>query len=366
MSPGVRSTRSQVWLDSLGEWSWPGEQRVAAAAEAMPPPWVPTQPPALRETPAPAALPERWQRGRTLLIAVLLSMLGAVIVALAFHSELGIGTTSDVLPAAQRYAARRPLQPLPTLQARETSHAGSTIASASYPSIALHHTGSFYVYLPPGLRTSATRRDTKARYPVLYLLHGNSQSAKAFLEIGVQGELDTLIARRTIPPMIAVMIQGGPGANNWRNLGDLHYESYVLEVQELIDRMLPTVAARHGRAIAGLSMGGYGAMELALNNPSRFGVVESWLGFFNGLEYQLKLDRHTIKSLGLRAFLYGGAEDKIADPSEDAPFAAMLRAEGAHAESAVYPGEHNLETVNAHLPAMLTFAGRGLAAGASR
>jgi enterochelin esterase-like enzyme len=229
--------------------------------------------------------------------------------------------------------------------------------------VALHHQGSFYVYEPPGLRAAAKPGNTSAqRYPVLYLLHGNSQSARAFLEIGVQGELDTLIARHAIPPMIAVMIQGGPGANNWRNIGDLHYESYVLEVQELIDRMLPTVAQRGGRAIAGLSMGGYGAMELTLNNPSRFGVVESWLGFFNGLEGQLRLDRHAISTLGLHAFLYGGGADKIADPSENAPFAEQLRAAGAHAQSAVYPGEHNLETIHAHLPAMLTFAGRSLAA----
>ena len=91
--------------------------------------------------------------------------------------------------------------------------------------------------------------------------------------------------------MIAVMIQGGPGANNWRNLGGPHYESYVLEVQELIDRMLPTIAARGARAIAGDSMGGYGAMNVALGNPHASRVVESWLGFFNGLEAELRADR---------------------------------------------------------------------------
>ncbi len=158
------------------------------------------------------------------------------------------------------------------------------------------------------------------------------------------------------------MIQGGPGANNWRNLGDLHYESYVLEVQEIVDRRMPTLASRAGRAIAGVSMGGYGAMELTLANPYRFGVVESWLGFFNGLEGQLHLDRGAISRLGLHAFLYGGASDRIANPAEDAPFAARLRAAGASATSATYPGEHSLETVQAHLGEMLIFAGRSLAA----
>jgi len=360
MSPGVKSPRTQVWMEGLGEWTWPG-QRVATA-EVAPPAWVPAFPAPSSPGAAPA-LPARWQRRRRLLIGVLLSALAAVCAALALQGQLGLGRGPDTLPAARRDAAvSGPLQRLPALERVSVDPAGSTIARASYPSVALHHEGSFYVYEPPGLRgASAQGAASAARYPVLYLLHGNSQSATAFLQIGLQGELDTLIARHAIPPLIAVMIQGGPGANNWRNLGDLYYESYVLEVQELVDRMLPTVASRDGRAIAGLSMGGYGAMELTLNNPYRFGVVESWLGFFNGLEDELHLDRHAISTLGLHAFLYGGQNDTIANPSEDAPFAAQLRAEGADAASAVYPGEHNLETIHAHLPAMLTFAGRSLA-----
>ena len=146
----------------------------------------------------------------------------------------------------------------------------------------------------------------------------------------------------------------------------MHYESYVLEVQELIDRMLPTIAARDARAIAGDSMGGYGAMNVALGNPFRFGIVESWLGFFNGLDDELRADRPIISQLGLRAFIYGGASDKIADPSENAPFAAALRAAGAHATSAVYPGDHSVETLQAHLTSMLRFAGHALAKGQSR
>ena len=358
MSPGMKAPRTQVWLDSLGEWTWPG-QRVATA-EVLPPAWVPAYPPAGAQ-PSTPALPAPWQRARRLLLGALLSALAAVCAALALQGQLGIGATgaASVAPARSAALPGHGLLATPALRHLGTDAAGSSIAKAAYPSVALHHTGSFYVYLPPGYRSTHARALT--RYPVLYLLHGNSQSATAFLDIGLQHELDSLIARHAIPPLIAVMIQGGPGANNWRNLGDLYYESYVLEVQELIDRMLPTVAARGARAIAGVSMGGYGAMELTLNNPYRFGVVESWLGFFNGLEDQLRLDRKAISRLGLRAFLYGGQSDKIADPAEDAPFAAQLRAEGASATSAVYPGEHNLETVQAHLTEMLTFVGRSLA-----
>jgi S-formylglutathione hydrolase FrmB len=159
---------------------------------------------------------------------------------------------------------------------------------------------------------------------VLYLLHGNNQPATAFLQLGLQGELDRLIAAHQAPPMIAVMIQGGKGANNWRDEGSRRYESYVLEVQQLVDRMLPTVAERGARAIAGDSMGGFGAMNVALGHPRRFSVVESWLGFFNGLEDELRAAKPVIASEGLHAYLYGGASDYIADPSENGPFAARL------------------------------------------
>ena len=176
----------------------------------------------------------------------------------------------------------------------------------------------------------------------------------------MQSTLDHLIAQHAIPPVIAVMIQGGPGTNNWLNLGARRYEAYVLEVQKLIDRMLPTIPDRSARAIAGYSMGGYGAMHLALTHPQSFAVAESWLGFFNGLEGRLHADRPLISHLGLRAFVYGGASDDIADSSENAPFAAALRAAGADAHSAVYPGEHDFATLEAHLESMLAFAGHGL------
>jgi S-formylglutathione hydrolase FrmB len=127
-----------------------------------------------------------------------------------------------------------------------------------------------------------------------------------------------------------------------------------------VDRTLPTLAVRGGRAIAGDSMGGYGAMNLALGHPDRFAVAESWLGFFNGLNGELRADRPFIARAGLHAFVYGASADKIANPSENLPFAAALRAAGADAHGTVYSGDHSLETIQSHLGSMLTFAGRAL------
>jgi len=366
----MKSSRAQVWLENLDDWSWPG--RGGAAAEILPPSWVPTFPPRLERAAAASgagSIPESWQRQRGIApwlgTGAILSALLAVCAVLALDGPLrlerliGLRAAGHASTAALTDAVPTSPSPPPvTLTPLSSDAAGSSIDSAGYTSAALHGPGSFIVYLPPGY-TSTTRR-----YPVLYLLHGNDQLATAFLQIGLQGELDRLIARHAIPPMIAVMIQGGRGANNWRAYEGRNYEAYVLEVQELVDRTLPTVATRDARAIAGDSMGGYGAMNVALSNPYRFGAVESWLGFFNGLEGQLRADRPVLARMGLHAFVYGGASDTIADPSEDAPFAAQLRAAGADAHSAVYPGGHSLETIEAHLASMVAFAGRALSQGA--
>jgi hypothetical protein len=353
MSPGVKSARSQAWLESLGDWTWPGQHGRVATADVLPPAWVPSVPPA-REPAHAQPLPAGWQRARRALIACLLLALALVSGALVFHRQLGIG--SSVRLASARIPAGKPtLLPTPTVKVLSHDHAGSSIALAEYQSVSLEHSGSYYLYLPPGYRASAG-----VRYPVMYFLHGKEQSATAFLEAGLQEDLDSLIAAHKIPPVIAVMVQGGKGSNNWRNLSHFYYQSYVLEVQEIVDRTLPTIADRDARAIMGDSMGAYGAMELTLDNIARFGVEESWEGFFNGLEYQLKLDRPQIKALGLHAFVYGATQDHIANPAEDYPFAAELRSAGADAHAAIFPGEHNMQTCGEYMSQMLLYAGRWL------
>ncbi len=371
-------------MDSPGDWSWPGRAVEAVEALPSPPSWVPAFPPRLeplasgaagglasgsRSTGETASGSRSGVGGaqpranpRLVLLATLISgLIAACCALLLLHGPGGFervftGQQSSPAATASAGAARVAAAPapLPTLLAGSHDAAGSSIDTAGYASAALGGEGSFHVYLPPGFAESG------ARYPVLYLLHGNEQRAGAFLQLGLQGELDRLIAAHEVPPLIAVMIQGGKGANNWRDHGSRGYESYVIEVQQLIDRMLPTQAARSARAIAGDSMGGYGAMNVALGNPRRFSIVESWLGFFNGLEDELQAARPVIAREGLHAYLYGGASDPIADPSENAPFAAQLRDAGAHAHSAVYVGGHTMQTLQAHLRHMLLYVGRSL------
>jgi enterochelin esterase-like enzyme len=306
--------------------------------------------------------PEQVLRRRLGLGAVL-SGLAAFGATLALNGPAGLGRLVGVggapggSVAATATVSPAPTPPLPPpLTPVSSDAAGSSIVAASYPSVAFGGAaGSFLVYLPPGYAS------TTSRYPVLYLLHGQNGHANAFLEIGLQTSLDHLITTKAVPPMIAVMIQDRPGMENWRDLGARRSASYVLEVQEMVDRMLPTIATRAARGVAGNSMGGFGAMHAALANPYRFSVAESWLGYFNNLDRDLRADRPVISRLGLHAFVYGAAADPVADPAEDPAFARRLRAAGAQAHSAIYPGGHSLGTLSEHLDTMLLFAGRAFA-----
>jgi enterochelin esterase-like enzyme len=363
MSATGRHTRSQTWLESLGDWAWPGSP---APAEVLPPPWIPAVPPPVRYALGGQAAGaqiegQRGARARRVLISGLLSALLATGAAVALRAPLnlerllGKGGYAPSRVAAPAETQAQPAVPLPQLTPLAADRTGGSLYHASYASEALAGRGAFIVYLPPGYQQSAP-----ARYPVIYLLHGRNGHAGAFLEIGIQHTLDHLIVTGAIPPMIAVMPQDKSGLQNWRNNGWRNSASYVVEVQELIDRMLRTVPARAARVIAGSSMGGFGAMHVALANPERFAVVESWLGFFDGLQGELKADSAAIRRLGLHAFLYGAEADPVALPEEDPNFAEELRSEGADAEGVIYPGGHSLQKVKEHLEAGLLFAARSL------
>jgi S-formylglutathione hydrolase FrmB len=132
------------------------------------------------------------------------------------------------------------------------------------------------VYVPPSYATSPRRR-----YPTLYLLHGYTSDIDAFTR-GYQGmrletTMDELIARGLSREMIIVV----PSGRN-RYLGSFYLNSPVtgrwedLFSRELIawvDRNYRTVAAPESRGIAGHSMGGFGAISLAMKHPDVFGAV---------------------------------------------------------------------------------------------
>ena len=134
-------------------------------------------------------------------------------------------------------------------------------------SAALGRTMKYRVLVPEDYERS------QRRYPVLYLLHGLGGDYTDWTTRSNVAEYS-----RTLP-LIIVMPDGN---NAWyTNSGEGAYETYLLsDLQADVVKKYRTVNSRYGRAIAGLSMGGYGALKMALKRPGAFSVAASFSGAF--------------------------------------------------------------------------------------
>jgi S-formylglutathione hydrolase FrmB len=119
---------------------------------------------------------------------------------------------------------------------------------------------------------------TDERFPVLYLLHGAFGNDRDWTTVG---DAEAITAGQ---PLIVVMPDGGQGGwyTNWVNRGaggPPEWERFHIdELVPWMDDHYRTIASRDGRAIAGLSMGGFGAMSYAARHPDLF----AWAGSFSG------------------------------------------------------------------------------------
>lgn len=133
-----------------------------------------------------------------------------------------------------------------------------------------------YVYLPPNF-------DPAARYPVVYLLHGMPGSPTEFIDgTDLAPFADAAIESGQIKPFIAVLPAAGttPKYNGeWAG----RWERAVVQLVPWIDKRLPTIRTRGARVLAGLSAGGFGAVDIGLRHPDLFETIESWSGYFSPL-----------------------------------------------------------------------------------
>ena len=240
---------------------------------------------------------------------------------------------------------------------------------------ALAHRESVLVYLPPGYRQAAA---AGRRFPALYILHGHPGRAVDILEAGAAGtDLDTLVARHRVRPMLLVLpeITSGPahGDTEWANTPAGRYDSVVANVVHAVDSRYATLAQRRDRVLAGLSEGAYAAVNVGLHQLPLFGGIQSWSGYFvqdplgvfagaspgllaanSPLDYVPRM-RAEIARLGLHAYLYEGRNELHRD-SHLRQFTAELRAAGAHARWARFPGGHDWALWRRRLPRMLELA----------
>lgn len=139
------------------------------------------------------------------------------------------------------------------------------------------------IYTPPGYEKS------RSSYPVLYLLHGMGGDEEAWMTLGRASQiLDNLIAAGKAEPMIVVMPNGNvaqdaaPGESttglrkpqfHLPNTMDGKYEETFHEIIDFVDTDYRTIQNKSGRAIAGLSMGGYHSFHISRYYPGTFDYV---------------------------------------------------------------------------------------------
>ncbi len=167
-----------------------------------------------------------------------------VLAVLALHTAASVGTQAT---ASKNSAV--------------TTQAAVALREDAVTSTALGREMKYRVLLPRGYEGSLKR------YPVLFLLHGLGGDYKDWTT------RTDLAAYAAALPLIIVMPDAG---NGWYVEA---YEDYVTtELQADVVKKYRTINSRYGRAIAGLSMGGYGALKIALKRPAMFIVAASFSG----------------------------------------------------------------------------------------
>jgi enterochelin esterase-like enzyme len=192
---------------------------------------------------------------------------------------------------------RQVQSPLRRGEPRASEYVGNirgTFRNLQFFSSSLDKDMPYFIYLPPGYD------EENRRYPVLYLLHGNSGSYEEWAAYGLIDRADRMIASREILPVIIVLPQGD--FSYWVNLVDgPSYGDYL--TRDLIRHINATyriLPGREHRAIGGLSMGATGALIAAFRYPQEFGVVGA--------------HSPSLPEEGARDFLGEGRDYELRDP----------------------------------------------------
>jgi S-formylglutathione hydrolase FrmB len=217
----------------------------------------------------------------------------------------------------------------------------------------------------------------RAPFPAYYLLHGLSDDHTGWMR-------RTRIEPYALEYPLVVVIPDGYRGFYTDNEEGPAYEKYLLEeVIGFVERTFPVQRRRSRRCIGGLSMGGYGALRLALANPELFASANSHSGatHVGTLRYNRAKEpertqifgtnpigsRHDLWALARKAAGHGrlpklqidcGTEDSLLKYNRD--FHAHLQKLKIAHEYAEYPGQHNWAYWDEHVRQALAFHARAL------
>ena len=255
----------------------------------------------------------------------------------------------------------------------------------SFPSKLLGRELRYGVYLPPSYASSPAKK-----YPVLYFLHGLFEDETNWSTRGQTDQLmNRMIADGKIGEFIVAIPFGGTSFyTNTRDGNEKWEDAIINEFVPLIESTYRVDASRTKRGISGTSMGGYGALKLAMKHPDLFGsasahsavllqdlgaakvsggrlqMFQSMFDHIYGINQDLTyweannpmtLAKDTKKLNGLKLYFDCGTEDRYGFEVGARQLDEMLTKEGYPHESHLYPGPHGWEYARNHTNESLLF-----------
>jgi len=231
--------------------------------------------------------------------------------------------------------------------------------------------------------------DKARRYPVLYYLHGLGDNEQSLLNLGGWNLVENLREKNTIGEFLILAPEGGRSFFINSRDARLRYEDFF--IREFVPAMEAKFRARAGRAsraITGVSMGGYGALHMAMKYPQMFVAVSSHMGALikqipaaltdardlgRGLNFLSEVfgqpfdrafwDRNSPFTLArqarglsrLKIYFDCGDEDGFGFDAGTVAFHELLKSRGVAHEFHIYPGGHDWDFVSKHMGASMEF-----------
>jgi len=255
----------------------------------------------------------------------------------------------------------------------------------SFPSKLLGRELKYGVYLPPSYSSSPNKK-----YPVLYFLHGLFEDETRWSSRGQTDQImNRMIAEGKIGEFIVAIPYGGTSFyTNTRDGSEKWEDAMVTEFIPLIESSYRINATRATRGISGTSMGGYGALKIAMKHPDLFGsasahsavllqdlsaakvsagrlqrfqaMFDKIYGINQDLSYweannPMTLAKDTKKLNGLKLYFDCGTEDDYGFDVGTRQLDEMLTKAGYPHESHLYPGRHGWDYAMQHTNESILF-----------
>jgi len=209
---------------------------------------------------------------------------------------------------------------------------------------------TYHVYLPP-----CYAEEQERRYPVLYLLHGQTYDEDQWIRLGAPSTADGLIVAGQVPPFIIVF----PYDYSYLQPAQYRFEDVFLQVLvPQIDMAYRTLSDAAHRAVGGLSRGGAWALHLGIRHPELFGTIgaHSPAIFYSDGMLPLRLSKISPEQLPRIYIDVGDADSELQTSRE---FKSVLDRYNIPYEWHEYIGFHNEAYWGAHVEEYLRWYAQG-------